>query len=408
MQKYFNQAPVLYFSSTDDGTLLDVNDYLCSWLHYDKSDIVGKKTDILFTVASRIFQQTHFFPLLKMQGHAEEIYLDLLKSNGEPLPVLLNAERKIIDGAGVNLHAGIVVLNRKKFEEELISARRTAEKALHENTELIQAKQQLQKHSEELDHQFFLVKKQNDELKQFNRVVTHDMQEPLRKLSLFSGLLLEDHEWEKQKKLVEKLKSVSEQMRSILSGLQQYVWLNENPPSIMPVDLIKMVDTVHKELEQEFPDIDLSITIEENSHFNGDPQQMYLLFRELFLNAVRFRKDKKQVYITVSINHLQLNQFRTIEGRYKYTDHVRLQVIDKGIGFDTAYKTEVFELFKKLHPQSGGGIGLSLCKKIVENHNGIISIDSKLNEGTTVTIHLLQAAENEPSDQSVNLVKHYE
>jgi sigma-B regulation protein RsbU (phosphoserine phosphatase) len=386
-----------------------VNDHLCSVLQYDKNHIVGKKADILFTVAARIFQQTHFFPLLKMHGHAEEIYLDLQKSNGEHLPVLINAQRKIIGETAVNLHAGIVVHNRKKFEEELITARKTAEKALNENTELIQTKQELQKHSEELDRQVFLVKKQNDELRQFNRVVTHDMQEPLRKLSLFSGMLLEDKQWEEKKKLVDKLKNVSRQMRSILSGLQQYVWLNEAPFRTESIDLVKLVKKVQQELEKEFPDIDLVITVEVQDSFNGDTQQMYLMLRELFSNAIRFRKDKTQAFITVSLRHLQLNEFRTIEGRYKYTDHVKLQVSDKGIGFDKTYKTEVFELFKKLHAQSGWGVGLSLCKKIVENHNGLISIDSKINEGTTVTIHLpRQVAENETGGHSTNLVKYYE
>ncbi|MBD0284905.1 MAG: histidine kinase, partial [Flavisolibacter sp.] len=66
----------------------------------------------------------------------------------------------------------------------------------------------------------------------------------------------------------------------------------------------------------------------------------------------------------------------------------RLQIKDNGIGFDAGYKDQVFELFKRLHPESGRGIGLALCKKIIENHNGDITIDSQEGEGTTVTILL--------------------
>src|SRR4051794_40992711 len=94
METYLNYAPCLYFSSTDDGTLLDVNDTLCRQLGYTRNELLGKKSDCILTVATRIFQQTHFFPLLKMHGHAEEVYITLQSKNKEQIPVLLNAARK--------------------------------------------------------------------------------------------------------------------------------------------------------------------------------------------------------------------------------------------------------------------------------------------------------------------------
>src|ERR1044072_3391538 len=102
MQHLPDQAPCLYFSSADDGTLLEVNERLCTVLQYHRDELVGKKNEILFTISTRIFQQTHFFPLLKMQGHAEEIYISLQRKDGEQVPVLINAERKIINDAAVN------------------------------------------------------------------------------------------------------------------------------------------------------------------------------------------------------------------------------------------------------------------------------------------------------------------
>src|SRR5579875_1325835 len=184
MQNYLDQAPCLYYASTDDGILLEVNEHLCTMLGYQKDELIGKKAETLFTVATKIFNQTHFYPLLRMQGFAEEIFITLQQSNGEALPVLMNAVRKNIDSKEVNLHIGIIVHHRKRFEEELIAAKKTAEAALNENTELTKAKLALQEHSEELDRQISIANKQNEELRQFNRVVTHDMQEPLRKLSL--------------------------------------------------------------------------------------------------------------------------------------------------------------------------------------------------------------------------------
>jgi sigma-B regulation protein RsbU (phosphoserine phosphatase) len=402
MQNFFNQAPCLYFSSADDGTLLEVNDRLCEVLQYHRDELIGIKNEIFFTVSSRIFQQTHFFPLLKMHGHVEEIYMTLQRKNGEQVPVLINAERKIINDTAVSMHAGIIVFNRKKFEEELIAAKRKAENALNENTDLIKTKRQLQKHAEELDRQISIVSKQNKELKQFSNVATHDMQEPLRKLALFSGMLIECNEEKKQKKLVERVKKVSEQMHGMLTGLQQYLWLNDAPLSIERIQFAGLLSFVVKKLETEFPGIELLIETENAEDFEGDPGQVQLLFYHLLSNAIRFRKSDR-VFILVSSYKVQLNQFKNMKGRYKYVEYNKITITDKGIGFDAVYKTHLFELFKRLHNNSGRGVGLAICKKITDNHHGTISIDSKTNEGTTVTVCFpanVLSSTNEPATQT--------
>lgn len=357
-------------------------------LGYQKDELIGKKAETLFTVATKIFNQTHFYPLLKMQGFAEEIFVTLQQSNGESLPVLLNAVRRNIDSKEVNLYVGIIVHHRKKFEEELIAAKKTAEAALNENSELAKAKLSLQKHAEELDRQISIAHKQNEELRQFNRVVTHDMQEPLRKLSLFSGILLKSREVEEQQKLVDKINKVSGQMRNILNGLQQYVWLNETSLKIEHIDLNRLLMHVQQQLQEDFSEVEIEITKEGENALMADHDQMQLLLYELLSNAIRFKKDNDKTCIHVSVEQLQLNQFRNVEGRYKYVDYMRLQIRDYGKGFNAEYKAQVFELFKRLHAESGRGVGLALCKKIAENHLGMISIDSELNEGTTVTVYL--------------------
>ena len=404
MQNLFEQAPCLYFSSSDDGTLLEINDRLCSVLQYQRDELIGKKYDILFTISTRIFQQTHFIPLLKLQGHADEIYISLQRKDGKQIPVLMNAERKIIDDKSVNLYVGIIVQNRKRFEEELIAAKKEAENALNENTALIIAKQELQKHAEELDHQIFVANKQNDELRQFNRVVTHDMQEPLRKLSLFSGMLKEDNGRHDMLKLVERISRVCDQMHSILKGLQQYVWLSDAPLKVESINLPDLLLHIQSILQTEFTEVDLNIETEGLESFYGDWEQTRLLFYQLLSNVIRFRKEDNKAYLSITIHKVQLNQFRNIEGRYKYVEYTRIQFVDKGIGFQPEYKSQVFELFRRLHNQSGRGVGLSICKKIIDNHHGMITIDSIMNEGTTVTVHLpagdLETNDEKPSNIS--------
>ena len=388
MANHFDEAPCIYFSLADDGTILEVNRLLCNSLGYSKEELVGQKGDIIFTLPTRIFQQTHFFPLLKMQGHAEEIFITLRKRDGEYLPVLLNAERKAFAEGAASLHVGIIVYNRQKFEEELIAARKAAETALNENTALMQAKQELQKHTEALDQKINIVNKQNEELRQFNRVVTHNIQEPLRKLSVFSGMLLSQENNPGQQALVQKIRSAMTQMSSIVSGLQQYVWLNETPLHPVQVQLQQLLAAIKKKLEAEHPGVDLVLETGDLPHFEGDEAQVELLFYQLLSNAIRFRKDAEKAFVSVSASTLRQNSFRNVESRYKYVDYIRILVQDSGIGFNAEYKDQAFELFKRLHKDSGRGVGLSLCRKVVDNHQGLISIDSKMGESTVVTILL--------------------
>lgn len=380
-------APCLYFSVTDEGLIVSVNNLLCLQLGYGPGDLVGQKQDLIFSLPTRIFQQTHLFPLLKMQGHTEEIYITLLTKSGEWLPVLLNAVRKEKEEGPLTEYVAIVVHNRKKFEDELVAAKRAAEAALNENTSLLQAKQELQQHAGMLDRQMALVKEQNEELRQFNHVVTHDMQEPIRKLLMFSNMLL-DEDGNGNDKTVKKIKAVTEQMRQILSGLQQYVWLIEAPVVYVHFPLREMVTALAEALQAEHPQVAISVQMEDLPDLTADKTQVEYLLKELLTNAIRFRKDPAAVTIRFSASVVQENTFRSMEDKYQYTDYLRIVCSDDGMGFDATYKDQVFELFKRLHPTSGRGVGLALCKKIVQKHGGFIKIDSRINKGTAIAISL--------------------
>ena len=388
MVNNMHEAPCIYFSSSDEGTLLQVNGYLCTALHYLPDELEGKKIDTLFTLPTRIFQQTHFFPLLKMQGHAEEIFITLRQKNGDALPVLINAERVAVEDKTEYRYVGIVVHNRKKFEDELIAAKKTAEKALNENTALMQARQELQQRAEALEQQMQLTQKQNAELKQFSRVVTHDLQEPLRKMSIFASMLAADPFEHDQKKIVERMDKAMWQMRSTISGLQKYVWLNETPPQLQNLHSEQLLLPIVNRLKEEHPAVELDVQLEAPFQLEGDEEQMALLFYELLSNAIRYRQKEGAALVSITANTVQLNTFRHVEGKYHYSDFLRIQIKDGGIGFDAVYQSQVFELFKRLHPQSGRGIGLSLCKRVAENHQGSIQIQSRVNEGTTVSLFL--------------------
>jgi phosphoserine phosphatase RsbU/P len=382
MEAIIDQAPCGYFSFFDNGILHAVNDTLCKLLRYEKSELEGKPVDYVLTIATKIFFQTHFYPLVRMHGHAEEIFVSLITKSQEHLPVLLNAKRDNYDGKVFTACAFIVVANRKKFEDELIAARKAAETALTENLQLIEAKKELQQHAENLDRHIQLVNKQNEELKQLNHVLTHNLREPLRKIILFSEKLKKHNDLSDLEKLI----TASEQMREIVAGLQEYIWLNDIRSQFTTLDLQSVVKTIQERLNNEYPD-QLLINCEPLPSITADLRQIELLFYHILLNAVKFKKGNEgKMEITATI--IQKNYFQALENKYQYKDFVRLKFTDDGAGFDPSFKEEVFELFRKLHFEKGMGLGLALCKKIVQNHSGMIEANSKINKGTIITVWL--------------------
>jgi phosphoserine phosphatase RsbU/P len=382
MKQIIDEAPCGYFSFFDNGELYHVNSTFCELLGYEKKELEGRNVEVVFTIATKIFFQTHFFPLVKMHGHAEEIFISLLAKNGEHLPVLLNAKRDEQDGRAFTANAFIVVANRKKFEDELVAARKAAETALRENLQLVEAKKELQQHAKKLDDHIQLVNKQNSELKQLNHALTHNLREPLRKILLYTERVNTNN----NPVDMEKLTNASEKMREVIFGLQEYVWLTDVQSRFAITDLESVVNKTREKLDSEYPG-QLIIKTETLPSIKGDLLQLQLLFYHILLNAIKFKKEAAaKVEITATI--IQRNRFRSLEDKYEYEDFVRLTFADNGIGFDPVFKEDVFELFRKLHLQKGVGMGLALCRKIVQNHSGLIEANSKVNEGTVITVSL--------------------
>ena len=387
----FDVAPCCFFVFDDAGIIKDVNQTLCDLTGNPRQNLLNSSVEKIFTIASRIFYQTHLFPILKLKGSAEEIYITLSTQNGNQLPLLCNAVKYEYESEIRYSCAGIVVHNRKKFEDELINAKKTAEKALSENTELNKIKEELIEHSESLDQTLTLVYRQNQELRQFNRAVTHDLQEPLRKILLFMNMMHDDHEnisFLDKSKIADKVIQITNNMQEIVSALQQFVWVHERGSHFVTINLNTILSGVERQLMNEEGESSFQIEAENLPVIEGDRSQIHLLLYQLLKNAIRYRKPEEKAQITINATITKHNKFKNLKDRYSYKDHLKLEIKDRGVGFDPQYKVEIFDLFKKLHHNEGRGVGLALCRMIVENHHGQIVADSKLGEGTTITIML--------------------
>lgn len=138
MDELLNNAPCGFLSLADDGRVLAVNATLLGWLGYEAGELTGRHFETLLPAGGRIFYQSYFFPLLKLQDRAEEVYLSLRARDGDEVPVLANAARHERDGAAVNDCVFVPMRQRRRFEDELLTAKREAEEANRIKDELIE------------------------------------------------------------------------------------------------------------------------------------------------------------------------------------------------------------------------------------------------------------------------------
>ncbi|MGZ8545464.1 MAG: sensor histidine kinase, partial [Flavisolibacter sp.] len=165
------------------------------------------------------------------------------------------------------------------------------------------------------------------------------------------------------------------------------VWLNEKSNLFKKVDLNQVVKQAALEAGKNLEPGSLVLQVGLLPEIEGDAEQLQLLFCQLFSNAIKFKKNG-QAIIQLDATVIKQNIFRAVENKYQYDDYIRLEVKDEGIGFDPVYKDHIFELFRQLHYTEGQGIGLALCKKIVENHSGQIKAESEVNIYTKISIWL--------------------
>ena len=138
MDELLNSAPCGFLAFADDGAILAANTTLLGWLGRTREELTGRHVETLFPPGGRIFYQTHFFPLLKLHGRAEEIYFSLRGAAGEDVPVLANAARRERDGSHVNDCVLVPMRQRRRFEDEILAAKREAEEANRAKDALIE------------------------------------------------------------------------------------------------------------------------------------------------------------------------------------------------------------------------------------------------------------------------------
>jgi signal transduction histidine kinase len=243
----------------------------------------------------------------------------------------------------------------------------------------------------------------NAELEQFASVASHDLQEPLRKVQTFAAQLTameHDRLSEEGQDFLRRMSDAAGRMRSLIDDLLMFSRVSTQGRPFVAVDLAEIVALVLADLEVSIAESGARVSIGELPIIDADPVQMRQLLQNLLGNALKFRREGVLPELRVCA---------------EVSDHVlELTVKDNGIGFDEQYATRIFRAFERLHgarAYPGTGIGLALCRKIVERHQGTITAEGEVGAGATFTVRLpleqrAQSAEvtslfPEPTDSEV-------
>ncbi|MDP5200311.1 ATP-binding protein [Flavobacterium sp. DG2-3] len=263
------------------------------------------------------------------------------------------------------------------------NAQKMIVEALKDNSELRKMQLELQSANSKL-------KFKNKELEQFAFITSHDLQEPLRKIMIMISRAAE-HLTEGQKTLYyfDKITLAAGRLSNLISDVLNYSRVNNHDKFIKEADLN---DVAAQALE------DLSLIIEEKKavvNLNGLPvvtgieTQLRQLFYNLINNALKFNALKPEVNISSRI--ISDKSDTAFDPAAPCGDFYLISIEDNGIGMDSEYSARIFDMFQRLHQKgqySGNGIGLALCKRIVENHNGTINFTSMPGKGTVFWIYL--------------------
>jgi signal transduction histidine kinase len=271
----------------------------------------------------------------------------------------------------------LVAINRS-LEMEVNERKASEEKVTELNKQLLENIARLESANKDLDLFAFMA--------------SHDLQAPLRKIRMFSDRLLAnpgDSLGKEGRLYLSRIQEVSRRMQDLINDILRFSKISVEKQSFDTVDLNGVMEEVLSELEGLVREKNAVITVDKLPVLPASTVLMGPLFSNLISNSLKY--SKKQEAPRVRVRYEEAPAGSGINGREPETRYGRIYIEDNGIGFDQKYAEQIFDMFRRLHSNAeyeGTGIGLALCKKIVEMHKGFISALGKPGEGSVFIVSL--------------------
>lgn len=349
-----------------DGTNAYINDAGKALLGIEKdADVTKIPITDFHTPEQFAFVSAEIIPNVMSKGRWSGQFAIKQGGTGEIIPLYNNCHR--IDDNKTGEPVGIGTVMRDMRPE--LNARQILEEKVAERTRELKALN-------------IALEQKNAELASFNFIASHDMQEPLRKISTFISMI--EREQDKLPANIfhyfERIKLSVTRVRALIKDLLAFSVMSEAEAGFEETNVKKVIDTVINELADETEKRHALVEVKGNfPQMRVIPYQFSQLMVNLIGNALKFSKPGQPPVIT-------------IEGGYnpKGDSTYCIAVKDNGIGFKHEHSEEIFQLFRRLHTREeyeGTGIGLSICKKVIENHHGFITVESEPGIGTSFFVH---------------------
>jgi two-component system CheB/CheR fusion protein len=267
------------------------------------------------------------------------------------------------------------VTDRKLFEQQL---------ELH----VIERTKELKEVNLNLQHS-------NENLQQFASIASHDLQEPLRKIKTFTAILNRQfamHIADEGKEILNKIRLSADRMSELIKAVLRYSKVAHAEKEYVPTNLDEVLKNVMDDLDLLISENNAELVYKEPlPGIVAIPLQMNQLFYNLLTNAIKFRQDTVRLRIKITSRILSTDEIKKYPDLKEDLPHVEIQVADNGVGFEQQFGEQIFRIFERLYTADefeGTGVGLALCKQIVEKHHGHIFAKSKENEGATFYVIL--------------------
>jgi PAS domain S-box-containing protein len=349
----YEQAPCGYLSALPDGTIVRVNQTLLAWTGHERAELLGRRTfQDLLTMAGRIYCETHWAPLLRLQGFASEVAFELLARDRSQIPVLVSAAQKR-DERGEPLFNRITVFNateRRKYERELLLERRRAERADKEKADLL-------------------------------AMIAHDMRTPLNAIGGAVQLLERLSPTDQQGKYLRMLRSSSSALLGLANQILDFSRLQAGHAAVSKapfeprVLIADVADALLRAAEEKGIALRTEVDPAVPATVSGDAAKVQQVLANLAGNAVKFTQ--------VGSVTLSARVASAISG----SAALEFEVADTGIGIPRDRLGAIFEEFVQVDAEigkshGGMGLGLAISRRLAELLGGTVSVESEVGRGS--------------------------
>ncbi|MGH9457390.1 MAG: PAS domain-containing sensor histidine kinase [Thermoanaerobaculia bacterium] len=352
MNDLLNAAPCGFLSFGDDGIISIVNDGLLRLLGYGRGELEGTHVEGIFSTGGKVFYQTHLLPMIRLHGRIDEIYLALRAKDGEEVPVLLNGARNERDGVTHNDCVVIRMQLRRRYEGEILRAKKEAEAA-----SAAKAK--------------------------FLSMMSHDLRTPLQAISGYARVLADglhgplSHD---QRDDVEQIGSATRELSRMMDDILAFAQMESGRVQVRP-GVVRLDEALRRAEALVRPRIEeAGLTYEHTPHdpnlaMRADPDRLQQVLLNLLTNAIKFTP----------------RDGRIATGGERRDERTRVRVMDTGPGIPRDQLEAIFEPFTQLETGQAGqgvGLGLAISRDLARAMGGELSVESELGKESVFTVEL--------------------